>query len=143
MSEENARVQIRRRLEERYQKRQEVLMHGSIYVFVNTILWGGALILSANPSWLGPDFAEVTPYILSFPILTTLGWGIGLFAHIMDYYFKHGPGFDHRERYIQQEIERELAKEQWRKRKNEERDAYSNSDEVWTLEESLLREAED
>lgn len=128
MSEVELRAQVRRRLEKRYEKRQEVLLHAAIYGFVNVILWIGAIIFPWNATLGEYDLAEFASYIWIIPLLVTLGWGIGLFAHFMDYYFKHGPGLDRREQYIQIEIERELARRNWHKLKNEERNLHLGDD---------------
>lgn len=45
-----------------------------------------------------------------WPIFPTVGWGIGLIAHLIEYYSKYGGGAERRERIIQAEIERERAR---------------------------------
>lgn len=87
----------RRRVEKKLEERQGLIIHFSTYVVINLILW--FIFLATGDS----D---------SFPwtIFPTVGWGIGMFAHFMDYWMKYGPGADRRESLIQREIERELEK---------------------------------
>jgi 2TM domain-containing protein len=82
---------IRHQIEKRYEDRQGLIIHASIFVLVNLAIW---LI------WLFtmPEFP--------FALIVTLGWGSGMLAHFLSYYYKYGKGADRREEAIQREIER-------------------------------------
>jgi tRNA A-37 threonylcarbamoyl transferase component Bud32 len=99
---------IRRRVEKRFKERQGLIIHFVAYVMVNFMLWaiwaGGSitsLIQAQEPSiptgMLG----------LPWPLFVTIGWGIGMISHYINYYSKYGSGAERREQAIQREIERE------------------------------------
>ena len=81
---------IWQRIEKRYKKRQELIMHIVSYVIVNAMLW-----FFFHQSWM---------------IWVTFGWGIGVVSNIIDYYSKYGPGAQRKEDEIQREIDREMAR---------------------------------
>ncbi len=101
---------IRRRVEKRLKKRQEVIQHIIIYLIINVMLWA-FWAASQNASLadlvnLNGDFLrEVGGF--PWPLWVTFGWGIGLFANIIEYYNKYGPGAAKQEEIVQREIERE------------------------------------
>lgn len=64
------RGEIRRRVEKYYNQRKEWLIHLSVYVVINAVLWG---IWLATRGWLGIEFA--------WPLVVLLGWGAGLAGH--------------------------------------------------------------
>ena len=82
---------IRRRVEKRYQKRQELIRHIASYVIVNAMLW----FFFGQSGWV---------------MWVTFGWGIGVVSNIIDYYSKYGPGAQSKEDEIQREIDREMAR---------------------------------
>jgi hypothetical protein len=101
MSEPNY-DEIRSRIQNRFNKRKELLMHLVAYIGVNLAMWffwfiGGIDILSR-------DIAGIP-----LPIVVTVGWGVGFLIHFLDYYYEAGGGAERRERAIQQAIEREMA----------------------------------
>lgn len=95
--EEAEERRIRKFVEKRSEERTGLIIHLLIYLFVNAV-------------------------IIQSPIVAFF-WGIGMFAHIADYWNKYGPGRDSHERAVQREIERERARRMGygvsRKRKNE------------------------
>ncbi|HEX2621871.1 MAG TPA: hypothetical protein VHL11_17055, partial [Phototrophicaceae bacterium] len=54
-----------------------------------------------------------------WPLIVSLGWGIGMFSHFIGYYNKYGAGRERREALIQSEIERERSRTMSTKAKNE------------------------
>jgi len=101
MSEPNY-DEIRRRIQNRFNKRKELLMHLVAYVGVNLAMWffwylGGIDILSREIAGI------------PLPIVVTVAWGVGFLIHFLDYYYEAGGGAERRERAIQQAIEREQA----------------------------------
>lgn len=87
---------IRQRIEKRYQERQGLIIHSVAFVLVNIMLFG--IFFAAN----GGDIAGEFPW----PFIVFLGWGIGMFSHFFNYYYKYGAGAQRQEDAIQQEIER-------------------------------------
>jgi hypothetical protein len=83
---------IRRRVEKKLKERNGFLIHLAAFVLTNFFLW---------MIWF------VTGGLFPWPLFATGGWGIGLVAHGLSYYFEYGPGRDQRERMVQREIERE------------------------------------
>jgi membrane protein required for beta-lactamase induction len=81
----------RRRVEKRFDKHREFLMHISVYIPINILVW---LI------WLVAGSAYGFPW----PSLVSLGWGIGLIAHAVGAYMGADTA---REKTIQREIARE------------------------------------
>ncbi len=84
----------RRKVEQRYDARQELLQHALPFVIVNVVLWGIWLTSGAGFPW---------------PIFVTGGWGIGFLSHGLDYYNKHGRGAQKREAEIEAEVQRQLS----------------------------------
>ncbi|MEQ8675953.1 MAG: protein kinase [Aggregatilineales bacterium] len=83
---------IRKQVEKRIEERNGLLTHFAAYVMVNLMMWGIYLFSGGGFPW---------------PMFVTLGWGIGMFAHYMDYRTKYGAGRVRREEMIQREIELE------------------------------------
>lgn len=83
---------IRKRVIKRMEERQGLLAHAAAYIIINLIMWGIWLSSGGGFPW---------------PIFITGGWGIGMFAHINDYWSNYGGGVARREEQIQREIERE------------------------------------
>ena len=63
--------EIRRRVEQRYQQRTELVIHFAVFVAVNLLLWGIGFITGSIS-----DFP--------WPMIPTLGWGSGLAAHAIE-----------------------------------------------------------
>lgn len=85
---------VRKGIEQDFTKRKEFLIHLSVYLPINLLFW---------LSWLFTrDF-----FGFPWPVLLTLGWGIGMVAHAVDTYFQTGGRVTAREAAIQREIERE------------------------------------
>ncbi len=95
--------EIRKRIEKRYKKRQELILHIVSYILTNLMLW----YFFGNAGWI---------------LWVTFGWGIGLVTSIIDYYNKYGPGAQRREDEIQREIDRERERSRmYEKPKNDNR----------------------
>ncbi len=108
-SELTTEEQIRQRIEKRYEERTGLLIHMVAFFAVNTVMW----MIYLNR---GGDFP--------WPLIVTLGWGIGAVAHSLSYYYEYGTGRERREAHIQREVERELERLEMRgaysgKRKND------------------------
>lgn len=88
MSDAERYDEIRRRVEKRYKKKQELIIHIVSYVLTNIAFW----IFFDGASWVA---------------WVTFGWGIGVVANIFEYYNKYGGGVERREAEIEREIERE------------------------------------
>ncbi len=96
---------VRRKVEKRLKERDEVRTHFAIYVALNLLIW---------MIWFFTAGSDLSAYLngmqteFPFPwaIFVTFGWGIGMFAHYMEYRNKYGVGADQREAIIQREIER-------------------------------------
>jgi hypothetical protein len=92
---------IRRRAEKRVKKRAEFVQHLAIYVVANVLLWIMFLVMSAITH---------NPEPLIAPMLSTLGWGIGVAIHGI-VTFAESPTADAiRERAIEREIRREVER---------------------------------
>jgi len=108
--------EIRQRVEKRFKERQAFFIHFSVYVVINLMFWGLWFLMSqapdAAPVPVGGGFApdEIEFVMFPWPLIITFGWGIGLVAHFLTYYYQHGPGREQRESAIQREVERELAR---------------------------------
>jgi serine/threonine protein kinase len=91
---------IRRRVEKRIKKREELRQHVFSYITVNLMLWGIWAFTNGFPANF--NFNDGMPW----PLWVTMGWGIGLIANFAEYYNKHGKGAARREAEIQAEIDR-------------------------------------
>lgn len=106
MSEPNY-DQIRYRIQQRFNKRKELFMHLAAYVVVNLVMW--VLVLTGFIHDI-PVLSGVYEGLgILLPLLVTIGWGIGVFIHYLDYYYEAGGGAERRERAIEDAIEREKA----------------------------------
>ncbi len=86
-------IEIRRRVEAKYDERNAVLIHLISYAGVNVLVWMIWLFATGGFPW---------------PLFVTLFWGIGMAGHLLDYYNKHGGGARKREERIQEEVTRQL-----------------------------------
>ena len=109
--------EIRRRIKKKHKERQDFLTHIAIYLMVNGLLW---------TIWIATG-ADSHPW----PMWSTVFWGLGVVANGFDYYFKYGGGRERFERTVEAEVERELARYNF-KRKNDDlfEDTYYDDDEV-------------
>jgi hypothetical protein len=106
--------EIRWKVERRFKERLGVIIHALLFVPLNLMFWGMWLFVSPSSSTaISPGAPPVTtPVDLGFPwpLIITLGWGVGLVAHLMTYYYQYGPGAALREDAIKREVEREMAR---------------------------------
>lgn len=86
---------VRRQVEKRLKKRQELAQHIMMYLMVNGVLWF-IMISSGHP--------------FPWPIFPTVFWGMGVVGDVHDYYTNYGPGAKKREETIEREVERELER---------------------------------
>ncbi|MCY3780881.1 MAG: 2TM domain-containing protein [Chloroflexi bacterium] len=86
-------IEIRRRVEAKYDERNALLIHLVSYAGVNVLVWVIWLSASGGFPW---------------PLFVTFFWGIGMAGHLLDYYHKHGGGAQKREERIQEEVLRQL-----------------------------------
>ena len=91
---------IRQRAEKRAKARAELVLHFSIYLIVNLILWA-LWIIGANAfhSWV---------MAFPWPILVTLIWGVAVAIHGAYVYTQTNMLDTMRETAIQQEMQREM-----------------------------------
>ncbi|MDE2854888.1 MAG: 2TM domain-containing protein [Chloroflexota bacterium] len=87
-------IEIRRRVEAKYDERNALLIHLLSYAGVNILVW---VIWLASPGF-------------PWPLFVTFFWGIGMAGHLLDYYQKHGGGAQKREERIQEEVRRQLER---------------------------------
>jgi serine/threonine protein kinase len=128
---------IRRRVEKRFKKREELRGHIISYVMVNLMLWG---IWAFNAGF--PANFEGFDGGMPWPLWVTLGWGIGLIANILEYNGKYGSGAAKREAEIQAEIDR--AREQslmYEKPKREPRMRLTDDGEIETVPDDEISQA--
>ena len=87
-------TRIRKEIEKDFNKRKEFLIHLGTYIPINLLLW---LV------W----FLTNEVFDFPWPLVLSLGWGVGLVIHAIDVYFATGSRLAAREAAIQREIERE------------------------------------
>ena len=106
--------EIRWKIEQRYKQRLGLIIHFVTFVIINLMLWGMWLFMTPTAAMVAVPGAppEAVPVDLGFPwpIFVTLGWGIGMVAHFLSYYYRYGGGANRREEAIEREVERELAR---------------------------------
>jgi serine/threonine-protein kinase len=85
--------QVSKQVRERSNKRLELLQHGSVFVLINLMLWSLWFFSGAGG--------------FPWPILVTMGWGIGMVAHVAESYSKSGKRAAQRDRAVEREVERE------------------------------------
>ncbi len=100
---------IRRRVEKPIKKRVEFFEHAAVYLMINTMLWM-IYIFGSNLPDIGALMTEI-PF--PWPLIVSLGWGVGLAINFAEMLSTAG-----RERAVQRAIEREYSG----KRKNDEYD---------------------
>ena len=116
-------IEIRRRVEAKYDERNALLIHFISYAGVNILLWMIWLFASGGFPW---------------PLFVTFFWGIGMAGHMLDYYNKHGGGAQKREARIQEEVQRHLELLEERERGIYAEEAIEEAD-VYALDDVELR----
>ena len=116
-------IEIRRRVEAKYDERNALLIHLISYAGVNILVWLIWLFAAGGFPW---------------PLFVTFFWGIGMAGHLLDYYNKHGGGAQKREERIQEEVLRQM-----RRLEERERSIYAEEDaedaDVYALDDVELR----
>ncbi len=116
-------IEIRRRVEAKYDERNALLIHFISYAAVNVLVWVIWLFQSGGFPW---------------PLFVTFFWGIGMAGHFLDYYNKHGGGAQKREERIQEEVQRHLDRLEERERGIYDEEAMGEAD-VYALDDVELR----
>lgn len=104
---------IRRKVEERYKQRLGLIIHLVAFFVFNLMFWGMWLIISPSSAVeVSREGIRSMPVDIGFPwpLIITLGWGVGIVAHFLTYYYRYGAGANQREEAIEREIERELIR---------------------------------
>ncbi|MDE2776547.1 MAG: 2TM domain-containing protein [Chloroflexota bacterium] len=113
-------IEIRRRVEAKYDERNALLIHLISYAGVNILVWLIWLFSSGGFPW---------------PLFVSFFWGIGMAGHLLDYYNKHGGGARKREERIQEEV-----LQQMRRLEERERGIYADENaDVYALDDVELR----
>jgi len=113
-------IEIRRRVEAKYEERNALLIHLISYAGVNILVWLIWLFSSGGFPW---------------PLFVSFFWGIGMAGHLLDYYNKHGGGARKREERIQEEV-----LQQMRRLEDRERSIYADENaDVYALDDVELR----
>jgi hypothetical protein len=94
-------AEIRRRAEQRVTKRKEFMMHLAIYILVNIGLWVAFL-------FIGGLIQQTWPLLI--PLLSTIGWGLGVAIHGVVNYFETTGMDSMRDREYHRELEREMRR---------------------------------
>ena len=116
-------IEIRRRVEAKYDERNALLIHLISYAGVNVLVWLIWLFASGGFPW---------------PLFVSFFWGIGMAGHYLDYYNKHGGGAQKREERILEEVQRHLDLLQERERGIYDEEAMEEAD-VYGLDDVELR----
>jgi hypothetical protein len=107
---------IRRKIEERYKQRMGLIIHFAAFAISNVMFWCFWLLITpAGVTSVADGVSATSPTVtlgFPWPIFITLGWGVGIVAHFLTYYYRYGAGANQREEAIEREIERELARRQ-------------------------------
>ena len=118
-------IEIRRRVEAKYDERNALLIHFTSYAGVNILVWAMWLFSGGGFPW---------------PLFVTVFWGIGMAGHLLDYYNKHGGGAQKREERIDEEVRRHLERLE-AGRGDIFDDAVEKGADVYDLEDGRLRHA--
>jgi 2TM domain len=114
---------IRRQIEKRFKERQGFFIHLTAYVLTNLMLWGLWALLtpvSVVTSTPGGIVSQTGGAGFPWPLFVSVGWGIGLVGHLLNYYNKYGGGAERREEAIEREIERYRERNAYEKPKRDE-----------------------
>ncbi len=98
---------VRKRVEKPFKKVEEFYQHLGVYIMINVMLWimYGFSIEGASLPFMGDLMSEMVDVPFPWPLMVTLGWGIGLFANAME-----ALSAPVSERAIQRAIEQEQAR---------------------------------
>jgi len=118
-------IEIRRRVETKYDERNALLIHFTSYAGVNVLVWATWLFSGGGFPW---------------PLFVTVFWGIGMVGHLLDYYHKHGGGARKREERIDEEVRRHLERLDAGRHEVYD-DAVENGADVYALDNVELRRA--
>ncbi len=118
-------LEIRRRVEAKYDERNALLIHFASYAGVNVLVWAIWLFSTGGFPW---------------PLFVTVFWGIGMAGHMLDYYHKHGGGAQKREERISEEVARHLERLEARRPGVYDEAAETGAD-VYALDDVELRHA--
>lgn len=116
-------IEIRRRVEAKYDERNALLIHLVSYAGVNILVWLIWLFSAGGFPW---------------PLFITFFWGIGMAGHLLDYYNKHGGGAQKREERIQEEVLRQMRRLEERERSIYAEEGAEDAD-VYALDDVELR----
>ena len=92
-------AEIRRQVKEKYDNRVGLFVHLAAYSAVNLFLWITYIGSGGGFPW---------------PLFVTGGWGIGMVAHIAEYYYTYGAGAKKREAEVEAEVRRQMQLAQMR-----------------------------
>ncbi len=104
-SDEVDEAKIRKQIEKRYKERDGVRIHAAAFIACNVLLWA--------------IYFMIMPGDFPWPLIVTLGWGIGFAGHYLSYYYRYGEGAQKREDDIQREIDQYRERRQYEKPKRE------------------------
>ncbi len=106
--------ELRKRARKKLSSRRELIQHLATYLIVNLVLWAIYFATSGDFPW---------------PLFVTAGWGIGMFSHLVDYYYKHGRGAEKQEAQLEEEVvrQRRLARERGELLSDDEDDDYEEA----------------
>jgi hypothetical protein len=140
MSEPNY-DEIRSRVEQRFNKQKEILIHGVTYLIINGLVW---ILYLTGALYSFPVFGSIVErFGVMFPLVVSLGWGVGMIAHALDYYYSVGGGARRRERAIQQAIEDEVSlRREFEKPKRDPRVHLTEDGELEEIDDDMDYEAE-
>ncbi|MDX2079073.1 MAG: 2TM domain-containing protein [bacterium] len=123
---------VRRRIEKKLKERAELRIHAVAFLASNLGIWFFWAILNIT---------------FPFPLIITLGWSIGLFAHYSEYSGKYGAAYEKREALIAREIEKERARSYDITPEKAKNDFYANGNILLTedgeLSDSIIQELEE
>lgn len=105
-------AQLRKKLEKRFKKRQDLIIHAGIYALVNIplLLW---VLFGFSNGRGGTSFP--------WPLIIVLGWSAGILGHFISYYYQYGSGAQKREDAIKRELDHYRENRAYEKPKNDER----------------------
>ncbi|MEO8612788.1 MAG: 2TM domain-containing protein [Chloroflexota bacterium] len=141
---------IRRKVERRYKQRLGLIIHVVVYLIINSMFWGMWAFMTPVATTLqvigAPSQTMALPIGFPFPLIIMVGWGAGLVAHFLSYYFRYGAGANQRDEAIQREIDQELARREQagylEKPKNDQRMRLSEDGELEAVPDDEISETE-
>jgi 2TM domain len=119
---------IRQRVEKRFKKRQELIIHSIAFVLGNIMVWTIFGLTGGRFPW---------------PLLVTLSWGMGLLGHALYYNIEYGSGAQRREAAIEREVEREHERSlAYEKPKNDTHLRLTDDGEIEEIHDDAISQAE-